>query len=226
MFIALPGGVFEFGSTEILTEATDFFGAQTVQAWYAGQTLPASIQKLQCSRSRGRPNQTHVTQNLHPVTPGLLRLVEASKACYGIEWSLGDDGMIIHRAHYNPQWRVEGVRQEGLQGLYTEDSAGWKFSPGEGLVGKVFSEQRPLFIRDLQDMPEDTAADVMHPQSLGFKRLDLAKKYGIHSAMFIALPDGVIELGATHIFEQQDSLLSKKGLRESNLNSRILGVCF
>eukprot|EP00419_Tripos_fusus_P075353 CAMPEP_0172881028 /NCGR_PEP_ID=MMETSP1075-20121228/116448_1 /TAXON_ID=2916 /ORGANISM="Ceratium fusus, Strain PA161109" /LENGTH=56 /DNA_ID=CAMNT_0013733375 /DNA_START=51 /DNA_END=218 /DNA_ORIENTATION=+ len=47
----------------------------------------------------------------------LQRIVEnANDACYGIEWALSEAGHLECKAHYNPQWRIEGVQKKGLKG--------------------------------------------------------------------------------------------------------------
>merc|ERR1711933_558243 len=83
--------------------------------------------------------------------PFLKELVErlCSAACYGIQW-VHEGGVLRFGGHYNPQWRIEGVRRQGLKGLYTLNSKAWTFAEGEGLIGKAFAEQAVLFVEDLQ----------------------------------------------------------------------------
>jgi hypothetical protein len=148
---------------------------------------------------------------LLPATSGSLRLqrlVESSRACYAIEW-VCVDGHLKYKAHYNPPWRVEGARRQGLKGLYTADSARHVFVPGEGLIGRAFKERKDIFVDDVQ---------IVHPME--YARVDLAKEYGIHSAMFLPFTEGVIEVGSTHHFQVGSALLSDRVIRSSLIRSQ------
>jgi len=122
----------------------------------------------------------------------------ANGTCYGIEWALLDSGRLECTGFYNPQWRIDEVRKEGLESLYTSKSKEYTFLPGEGLVGKAFENQQTLFFEDLQLLNED---DMMDAISLGtctgFLRAELAKEFGIHSAVFMPTANGVLEAGST-----------------------------
>jgi len=138
----------------------------------------------------------------------LQRIVDSGNgACYGIEWALSDAGRLEYKAHYNPQWRVEGVQKKGLKGLYTTQSASHSFMPGEGLVGKVFSDQKVLFVEDLQDLSEQAVQDaIFGGDHVEFQRADLAKAFDIHSAVFVPTAKGVLEVGST------DKVVSASGI--------------
>jgi len=138
----------------------------------------------------------------------LQRIVDSGNgACYGIEWALSDAGRLEYKAHYNPQWRVEGVQKKGLKGLYTTQSASHSFMPGEGLVGKVFSDQKMLFVQDLQVMSEEAVQDaIFGGDHVEFQRADLAKAFDIHSAVFVPTAKGVLEVGST------DKVVSASGI--------------
>jgi len=119
----------------------------------------------------------------------LREFVEGSTGgCYGVEWVLSEAGRLEYEGHYNPQWRIEGVKKKGLKGLYTTESASHShsFMPGDGLVGKVFSDQKMLFVQDLQDLSEKAVQDALFGgDHVEFKRADLAKAFDIHSAVFV-----------------------------------------
>lgn len=139
----------------------------------------------------------------------LQQLVEAAHGgCYGIEWELSESGQLIHKAHYNPSWRVEAVKRMGLKGLYTTESTHYSFTPGEGVVGKVFAEQQAQFVPDLQELGrEDVSAAMFSGDTSVFKRADLAKMFDIHSAMFWPMPTGVLEVGSTQMSASKPGFL-------------------
>mmetsp|Transcript_55587 Transcript_55587/g.98582 ORF Transcript_55587/g.98582 Transcript_55587/m.98582 type:complete len:213 (-) Transcript_55587:183-821(-) len=130
----------------------------------------------------------------------LRDLVAKSMACYGIEWVHCDDGFLKCRVHYNPPWRLAEVSAQGSASLYTTGSECYSFLPGEGLVGKTFVDQKPLFVTDFESVDPDAVVDATSGESMNFLRAGLAKKHGIRSVIFLPLPESVIEIGAKHAF--------------------------
>jgi potassium/sodium efflux P-type ATPase len=128
--------------------------------------------------------------------------------CCGIEWVLADSGRLECRDYYNPSWRVEGVKQQGLENLFTTKSAQYTFAPGEGLVGKTFLNQKQLFVEDLQELGVGNMEKVVAAtQSAAFLRANLAKHYGIHSAIFVPTTNGVLEAGSTKKLNSEAEML-------------------
>mmetsp|Transcript_9276 Transcript_9276/g.20633 ORF Transcript_9276/g.20633 Transcript_9276/m.20633 type:complete len:423 (+) Transcript_9276:61-1329(+) len=145
--------------------------------------------------------------------PPLKELVNnlSCKGCYGIEWSL-QDNVLKHKDHYNPEWRLAEVKDSGKEGLYTTHSASYEFMPGRGLVGQAFSRQEVIFVQNLQKMtPEGIAESFNGWDSTEFLRMGFAEEFGIHSAVFIPYPGGVIEIGSTNEVETMPSFLSDAG---------------
>merc|ERR1719436_1827618 len=142
IFLPFPGGVVEVGSAAVVTSMPSYF------APFVGPSTPPLAK------------DEDTTQDASPLAvtahPFLKKLVEdvSHAACYGIEW-VRDGDTLKKGSHYNPQWRIEGVRCQGLKGLYTTRSAGYTFAPGEGLVGQAFADQAVLFIKDLQSVTPD-----------------------------------------------------------------------
>merc|ERR1711920_848032 len=107
------------------------------------------------------------------------------------------DGLLTQKEHYNPQWRIDGVRVKGLNGLYTERSQGYYFDVGQGVVGKVFAKQEALFVSDLQALDMESVKDAMQSgNGTEFLRASLAKEFDLRSAVFLPVPDGVLEVGS------------------------------
>merc|ERR1711920_444108 len=107
------------------------------------------------------------------------------------------DGLLTQKEHYNPQWRIDGVRVKGLNGLYTERSQGYYFDVGQGVVGKVFAKQEALFVSDLQALDMESVKDAMQSgNGTEFLRASLAKEFDLRSAFFLPVPDGVLEVGS------------------------------
>jgi hypothetical protein len=130
--------------------------------------------------------------------PSLKELVDNfyPGGCYGIRWQLGG-GVLTQKEHYNPQWRIDGVKAKGLNGLYTERSQGYFFDIGQGVVGQVFAKQEPLFVPDLQALDMESVKDaVQSGNGTEFLRASLAKEFDLHSAIFLPVPDGVLEVGS------------------------------
>jgi len=140
----------------------------------------------------------------------LGEIVEKScGGCFGIEWMLSENGCLVCKSYYNPPWRIEAVQKKGLQGLYTSESSTYTFLPGEGLVGKAFANQQMLFSGDLQALAPDDIKDAMFcGDSTVYLRVDLAKKFGIHSAVFMPTADGVLEVGSTQKVASVSDFLS------------------
>jgi len=154
--------------------------------------------------------QRQATPPPEPHSAVLEQIVEnAGGACYGIEWTLSRSGRLKCKSYYNPQWRVEAVRHNGLEGLYTTESSTATFLPGEGMVGKAFAKQQMLFSEDLQSLSSDDIMDAMAcADHEVFLRADLAKKFGIHSAVFMPMANGVLEMGSTQQVANLSNLLS------------------
>mmetsp|Transcript_39259 Transcript_39259/g.83633 ORF Transcript_39259/g.83633 Transcript_39259/m.83633 type:complete len:104 (-) Transcript_39259:56-367(-) len=81
--------------------------------------------------------------------------------------------------------------------------------PGEGLVGKAFANQQIVFSEDLQALAQTELMDAITlGDHTGFFRTDLAKEYGIHSAIFMPTANGVLEVGSTQQVARAFDLLS------------------
>jgi len=186
VFVPTAKGVLEVGSTDKVVSASGIVPEAVLTAMQNGSEIPL-------------PKK--IAENLVTTSCSnkLRELVEGSTGgCYGVEWALSEAGRLEYKGHYNPQWRVEGVQKKGLKGLYTTESASHSFMPGEGLVGKAFSDQKMLFVQDLQDLSEDAVQDAMFGgDHAEFKRADLAKAFNIHSAVFVPTAKGVLEVGST-----------------------------
>jgi len=140
------------------------------------------------------------------------------KGCYGIEWEC-NDGIIETKSIYNPQWRIEEVAGKGQEGLYTTKSTRFKFGLGEGVVGTVFQQKKVVFRSDLQDLTSEGIAESMKGwDTVEFARADLAKQYGICSAVFLPTAAGVFEFGSTEKVATVPTFLSHeaKGIIEAN----------
>lgn len=152
LLVPVASGIIEVGSTEKLASAEDFFSDALVKA------LTAPPSKLQ-------------------------RLVEASSGGkYAMNWMLSKNGNLECKSWYNPRCRMQMAQDRGLPGLYTTRSVGYKFLPGDGMVGRIFQGKQTKFISDVQ-------------LGKGNKRLDLAKEFSIRSSVFIAIDGGIIEVG-------------------------------
>ena len=133
--------------------------------------------------------------------PKLKKLVDGSSGgCYGIEWALSSSsGRLEHKSHYNPQWRVDSVKNLGAKGLFTTRSKGISFMPGQGAVGEAFAKQESLFLQDPQTLNRH--------MSTPFQRADLAKEFGILSIMFVPFANGVWEVGSSKRFASGSDFL-------------------
>jgi len=143
----------------------------------------------------------------------LARLVDelTVAGCYAIEWVLRDNS-ITYRSHYNPAWRIEGAKKQGLNGLYTTESMKYGFEVGQGLVGKVFQAQKRLFVPDLQVMDPEAIKDAMQSwDDSEFQRSALAEKYGIRAALFVPSPKGVIEVGSSTKSASLEEFFNERG---------------
>mmetsp|Transcript_29302 Transcript_29302/g.51284 ORF Transcript_29302/g.51284 Transcript_29302/m.51284 type:complete len:349 (-) Transcript_29302:265-1311(-) len=216
-FFPAGKGVIEIGSTQRLACRADLIADEILDQLLVDDREEDDV-GARCLKAE-RANSGEDSADLFAVLPAtcgslrLQRLVEGSPACYGIEWVFCDDGSLQHRSHYNPPWRVEGVRRQGLKGLYTTGSEHYKFSPGEGAVGKAFTEQKPIFIEDLQNHLQEAVHNAISGESIHFLRCKLAKEYDIRSAIFLPLPEGVIEIGSTQQFHNAEDFLTQKLLK-------------
>uniref|UniRef100_A0A7S4R6K5 Transcription factor MYC/MYB N-terminal domain-containing protein n=1 Tax=Alexandrium monilatum TaxID=311494 RepID=A0A7S4R6K5_9DINO len=188
MFLPSKDGVREVGSVVKMTEVPRYFAP-----YHSSGMPPLAV-------AAGAPAGPDPKPESAAAPPAFLKpLVDEFTAggCYAIVWAVQDDAL-VHQSHYNPGWRIEGVRKRGLGGLYTTESAAYTFAVGEGFVGKVFQAQEALFVRDLQEPDPEGVKDAI--QSWGgaeFMRSSLAEKYGIRSALFIPSPSGVLEVGSS-----------------------------
>mmetsp|Transcript_21267 Transcript_21267/g.48866 ORF Transcript_21267/g.48866 Transcript_21267/m.48866 type:complete len:341 (-) Transcript_21267:255-1277(-) len=139
----------------------------------------------------------------------LGRIVESgTNACYGIEWALSKDGVLLVEEHFNPTWRIEYAHKVGMEGLYTTKSVDFTFKIGEGLVGKVFEEQQVTFVKDLQKLTTKQVRDAMFEgKEFIFKRTALARDFDLHSAVFVPTSSGVIEVGSMQELPDLSTLL-------------------
>jgi hypothetical protein len=186
IFVPTAKGVLEVGSTDKVVSASGLVPEAVLTAMQSGSEIPVPPKKA--------GNIVTIDCSIK-----LRELVEGSTGgCYGIEWALSEAGRLEYRGHYNPQWRIEGVQKKGLKGLYTTESASHYFMPGQGLVGKAFSDQKMLFVQSLQNLSEEAVQNAMFAgDHVEFKRADLAKAFDIHSAIFVPTAKGVLEVGST-----------------------------
>jgi len=216
IFLPLPTGVLEVGSAAYVSSMPTYYAPYVGPATPPLATAPAAAETIEPSK-------------LAP-PPFLSKLVEelSSAGCYGIEWVCEGDVM-KYRSHYNPQWRMEGIRQQGLKGAYTAKSVGYMFARGEGLVGKAFSEQAVLFVEDVQTVSQDEVKASMQTwiSGVGFLRADLAREFGIRSVLFLPSPDGVMEVGSIQTVEDLGTFLSEpaaKAISGKTEAAEILGA--
>jgi hypothetical protein len=199
IFLPSSTGVFEIGSVAIM---------QSLPSYYAPHVYPSTPPVAAVDPAAREAMQEFVT-GLEP--PMLLRkLVDdlTCASCYGIEWVLIGD-ILQCRSHYNPAWRIEGVRRQGLKGLYTTKSAAYTFAVGEGLVGEAFAKQVVTFAKDLQSLrQEDIMTALQTGATEAYQRIDIAQEFGIHSAVFLPSADGVLEIGSTQQVESLEFLLT------------------
>jgi len=201
IFLPLPNGVLEVGSAAVLPSIPSYFASLLGQQL----SIPASPPSTLASEEAPGGSAAACPP------PFLKKLVEelSSTACYGIQWVREGD-VLKFGSSYNPQWRIEGVKQQGLKGLYTTSSKASIFAHGEGLVGKAFAEQAVLFIKDLQMVtPDEAQGSFQTGSSFSFLRAAIAKDFGIHSAMFLPSPEGVLEVGSIQVAENLQAFLSE-----------------
>jgi len=192
IFLPSPTGVLEIGSAAVVRSMPSYYAP-----YVSASTPPLAVTDAADAAER---EAGLGPTGLEP--PMLLqKLVDdlTCGSCYGIEWVLSG-GALKCRSHYNPAWRIEGVRSQGLKGLYTTKSIAYTFTVGEGLVGEAFAKQAVIFAKDLQSFRQE---DMMPFKPEAFQRADDAKEFGINSAAFLPSADGVIEIGST---QQVDSL--------------------
>merc|ERR1740123_1670678 len=114
IFLPLPSGVLEVGSAAVLPSIPSYFASLIGQ--------PVSIPETRLPKEAPAGSATACPP------PFLEKLVElCSTACYGIQWVREGD-VLKYGGCYNPQWRIEGVRRQGLKGLYTLSSKPWTFT--------------------------------------------------------------------------------------------------
>jgi hypothetical protein len=189
IFVPTTNGVLEAGSTQKLASELEFFKSSSLSADLIRQISPPG-----------------------PPSTLLKEIVDTSGgACYGIEWGVSDGDLLKCKSFYNPEWRIEAVKKRGLQGLYTAQSSAYTFRSGEGFVGRAFANQQIVFA-NAEGLQTQSVNDMMDAMSLGdhagFMRTELAKEFGIQSAVFMPTDCGVIEVGSTHQVKNARDLLS------------------
>jgi hypothetical protein len=215
-FVPSATGVIEIGSLQKYDSLSDFMDAALVEAIEKGSAIPAGA-------LAGGDSIPAEGQPACPRAQRLQKLVEGSNgASFAIEWVVQDDGILTFGSFFNPKWRVQEVKAKGIKDLYTSKSAGYNFPPSEGFVGKVFASQKAAFVPDLQHISESDVLNSLTGPAVDFLRADLAKEFGIISTIFIPVPTGVIEIGATRKVAQWSELLpsdvaSKEGLAVEGL---------
>merc|ERR1740127_454536 len=120
----------------------------------------------------------------------LERAAKDAGASFSIYWGF-DKGMGILRPmrHWNPPERIAEMKaQAGSDELFTTESYMESLMPGEGYVGKCYSNKQTFFI------PEVSA-------SQGYKRKNLAKRFGITSVALKPFGNGVLEVGSAKKWE-------------------------
>jgi len=177
IFVPLKNSVIELGSVRKLQNASDMLGDKTLAAIKSGGAIAPF------SDAFVRPKTCE--------NPKLRKLVEAANgASFAIEWALGADGSLKVVDYYNPWWRVEEVRAKGKRSMYTTGSREYTVKPGQGILGKVFNDEKPKFCEDVQ-------------AEGAFLRLELAKEYNIRTALFVPVKHGVFELGSNRTIAKE-----------------------
>ena len=190
IFLPSCTGVFEIGSSCFVTALPEFF------APYSGVNTPR-LASADAEAGTGADDGGELRRQVSDPSLMLSSIVGTQMQCaYGIEWVLEGERLVF-KSQYNPSWRIEGVKKQCLQGYYTAESATFTFAPGEGLVGRAFADQALIFAQDLQTHSGDAAADYQDGWRPYFLRAEIARNYGIHSAVFLPTADGVVEVGST-----------------------------
>jgi hypothetical protein len=111
-----------------------------------------------------------------------------SGAVYAIFWAMSKKNGALHAmCHYNPPRRIEEVKNVlGEDSLYSTESYGFQFLPGQGLVGEVFKGKGRLIFQDITELPEEI-----------YLRKRQAQRFGIKSVVLTWYKDGVLEFGTT-----------------------------
>merc|ERR1712217_987346 len=97
----------------------------------------------------------------------------------------------------------------------------------DGLVGEAFDKQAVIFAKDLQSLKQDDIIMSMQTGSaVPFLRRDIAQEFGIHSAVFLPTPEGVLEVGSTEMVGSLDEFLSEewRGLLPADILSFLTAV--
>jgi hypothetical protein len=147
----------------------------------------------------------------------LAVLVETSpSSCYSIAWVLSESGQLKPHNHYAADkvyesWVAPNGRQLGkvLEAtVYTREAAYYTCTPGEGVVGKVFTAKQRLFVQDLEALSVEEASTVMFAgDTSALKLSDLAKIFSMCSAFWLPLATGVLEIGSTRLVAGRSELL-------------------
>lgn len=108
------------------------------------------------------------------------RLLQAPIA---VEWRMRGDS-ISCAGHYNSPERMDKCAKNFGGSRYTLESYKYSFQPGEHVVGRVFKSGVSELIPDLLQLPPSA-----------FKRNELAKKFDVRTAVFLAVkgPDGAVD---------------------------------
>lgn len=115
-----------------------------------------------------------------------------SGAVYAVFWAVEKGcGVLRAMCHYNPSERIQQVRGETDEdALYTTESYAFRFRPGQGLIGRAFSNRNErFFFQDVTELPEDI-----------FLRRRLAQRFGIKSVAIMWYKGGVLEFGTTDVW--------------------------
>mmetsp|Transcript_71339 Transcript_71339/g.231058 ORF Transcript_71339/g.231058 Transcript_71339/m.231058 type:complete len:345 (-) Transcript_71339:60-1094(-) len=209
IFLPSQAGVLEVGSRATMESLPAYFAS------YAGPGMPEVA--TEAPAAKAPPAATTAPSQL---LQKFVSEISSPSCCYAIEWELGNRGL-VYKSHYNPEWRVEAVKKQGLTGLYTTDSMHYTFERGQGLVGRAFAQQEAIFVPNLQDLDGEAAKDeVPHfPDGWVFLRSGLARQYGIRSAVFLPTPTGVLEVGSTEVLASMQELFSGAGAEVSQAAS-------
>mmetsp|Transcript_29150 Transcript_29150/g.53196 ORF Transcript_29150/g.53196 Transcript_29150/m.53196 type:complete len:326 (-) Transcript_29150:85-1062(-) len=195
LFIPTANAVLEVGTMKEVSSADKVLPEHIVKAIQTGADVPETkqepIEEPKCAA-------------------WLKEVVEACpEACYGIEWTM-TNGKLELKDHYNPWWRLHYAKQAGMKGLFTTASRDYNFEPGEGVVGAVFKAQRTAFLSDMQNFTPEAIMDTMFTGDVVmFKRMNIAREYDVHSAVFIPVADGVVEVGSMQELKNEAALLKE-----------------
>merc|ERR1719284_1480094 len=144
----------------------------------------------------------------------LERAAKEAGAIFSIYWGFDEStGMLRAMRHWNPPERIAEMKaQGGSDELFTTESYMESLTPGEGYVGKCYSNKQAFFIPDVS-------------ASQGYKRKNLAKRFGITSVALKPFANGVLEVGSAKKWESCE-WADRVTVEDCQRVARETGACF